>query len=199
MSPEDNLSNLTNILNQFDDSFLTTDLLLTTTRTTEKIILKPSLVETDILKQSQAVKPPTETDESKTKPLCMKFFCCYHHNETNQNNSFSCQEKDDKQSDICTDVLTSCLISTSQICLIEKTNTRCRIDQICTDGKQPECSIPLIETAIDASRSTPTTITATDLPSTTIATTIIPATTTIATTLPTTTTPTTTPTTTSMC
>jgi hypothetical protein len=198
MSSEDDFLNITDVFNQSNDSF---SIITTTTTTTEKIILKPSLVETDILKQSQAVKP-TETDQLKIKPLCMKFFCCYHYNETNQNetiknNTFSCQENDDKSSDVCKDVVASCQISTSSICLIEKTNTGCRIDQMCTDSKQPECSILLIETAINASKY----ITTTQLTSTTIATTAtkLPSTAIITTVPTTTTTATTTTTTTSMC
>jgi hypothetical protein len=156
-----------NLFNQSNDINITTEFFPTpTTTTTTKVILKPSVVETDILKQSLAAKPSPLIDQSNLKSTCNKFFCCYHHNITNQNetiinNSFSCQEKDDNQSNDCKDILTFCQTSTSYACLIDKTDIRCRIDQICVNEKKPNCSIQLIETAIYSSTST------TDVPSTT--------------------------------
>lgn len=186
MSVENPDSNITNISNQLNNSFSTTDLFpnttidTTTTTSTEKAILKPSVVETDKLSKSSVTKPPTDSDPSKVQTPCMKFFCCYHQNETNLNgtiseNSFSCQEKEEKPSDNCTSILQSCLNSPSKVCLIDKTSIRCRIDQICGNEKKPDCSISLIETAINASLSTTTTTmsttTTTDTPSTTVTTT----------------------------
>jgi hypothetical protein len=195
MSPptddEDNLFNLTNTLNQSNDTYINTESSSKITTTTAKLKLKPSLVETDILKQSLIAKPSPEIDQSDKKLSCNKFFCCYHRNFTNNqnetiiNNSFSCQDKDDKQSNDCKDILTYCQTSTLQICLINKTDIRCRIDQICENEKKPDCSIQLIETAI-INASTSTTTTTTDLPSTNISTTTIITTTTTAMTTPTT-------------
>lgn len=155
-----------NLFDQSNDTNIITELFSTPTTTTAKLILKPSLVETDILKQSLVAKPSPSIDQSNLKSTCNNLFCCYHNNITNQNetiinNSFSCQEKDDNQLNDCKDILKFCQTSTSHICLIDKTDIRCRIDQICVNDKKPDCSIQLIETAIYSSTST------TEVPSTT--------------------------------
>ena len=192
--------NGSDLINQTD----TTEEVLSTRTTSApgKVITKPSIVDSAILKQSHVDKPTPEVDSSGTKKTCVKTFCCYHRNDTNLNASqptnnilFTCKEKDDHPSKECNNILSACSALSSQICVIENTNTRCRIDQICTNDKNLECSISLIETAIIANTTTTTTV-LTTYPSTIVTTLSTIVTTTSTTTTTTTTTSTTTQTTT---
>ncbi|CAF3964625.1 unnamed protein product [Rotaria sp. Silwood2] len=211
LTADDMLFNTTNTLNLSNLTYTTSELSSITTGTTIKHILKPVVVETDNLKQSNVAKPVPETGQSTVKPPCNKFFCCYNYNNTNQNetitnNPFSCYETDENPSNDCKNVLSFCKNSTLQICLLDKTNISCRIDQICVNDQKLNCSIQLINAAINASSftttttviSTTTTIMTTILSTittnvTTANTTVTPSTsTTTATTIPTTTTTTTT-------
>jgi hypothetical protein len=196
VSQEDNDDislNMTNTFNLSNSTYITSELIPTTTSTTEKIPLKPSVVDGGKLKQSSHVKPSSDGDHSNSELTCMKSFCCYQHNDTNTNgtvinNLFTCKEKEDSQSNDCKDVVSSCLSLTLQVCLVNRTDTRCRIDQICENDKQPNCSIQLIDMAINASSST-TTVTTTVSSTTTTSTTVLPSTSTSTSTiLPTTTT-----------
>jgi len=204
VSQEDNDDiplNMINTFNLSNSTYITSELISTTTSTTEKIPLKPSVVDGGKLKQSNHVKPSSDGDHSNSELTCMKSFCCYQHNDTNTNgtvinNLFTCKEKDDSQSNDCKDVVSSCQSLTLEVCLVNRTDTRCRIDQICENNKQPSCSIQLIDVAINASSST-TTATTTISSTTTTSTTALPSTSTrTSTNLPTTITTTTTATTT---
>ncbi|CAF1411422.1 unnamed protein product [Adineta steineri] len=193
-------NNIPNILNSTIFINITSESPPTTTSTTEKVVHKPSVVDSDQLKQSIIVKPTSENKPSDTKSSCIKSLCCYHRNDTNQNetlikNTFTCKEKDDNKLNDCKDILSTCLTSTSNICLPDKTNIRCRIDQICANEKAPNCTIQSIETAINISSTTTViTIIPIIIITTTTATTTLPTTST--TTLPSTSSSTTTVTTT---
>ncbi|CAF1066838.1 unnamed protein product [Rotaria sordida] len=184
MSPpanEDMLFNATNAFNLSNDTYTTSESFSIGTSTTTKLILKPSVVETDALKQSLVAKPIPGTDQSNVKLPCMKLYCCYNYNNINQNetirnNPFTCQENNDNPSDDCKNIFSLCKNSTSQICLVDKTNVSCRIDPICENEQKSDCSIQSINAAINASSST-------------IATTVIPTSTIITTTILSTTTP----------
>jgi hypothetical protein len=189
MSPkvnEDIFSNVTETLNLYNGSTSTLQLSFTTTSTTVKPILKPSVVETDILKQSLVAKPTVDTEKINPKPICVNLFCCYHYNDTKQNetiinNPFQCQEKTDDQSSDCKNVLSFCSSLTSQICIIDKTDIRCRIDKICGNDKKLNCSIQSVDAAIYSSSTTTatTTLSSTIVPTTSTTTTLSTTTTTL--------------------
>lgn len=192
--------------NSFTQSYDSNTTIEVYTLATTKLILKPSIVDTQSLKQSIVLKPDPVNEQPTPKPICNKFYCCYHYNTTSQNttiginSTFICQEKLENQSNDCKDILKLCSTSTSQICSPDKTDYHCRIDQICGNEKKSECSIQSIETAFHPTTTTtsptPTPITTTPA----LTTTLVPTTTTPAPTttpVPTTTTtpiPTTTPT-----
>ncbi|CAM2699286.1 unnamed protein product [Rotaria socialis] len=172
---DDILSNETNTSTILNNTDVTTDSSLPTT-TTAKLVLKPSVVETDGLKQSNVAKPGVGTDQSTTKSPCTKSYCCFNSNITTQNqtiinNTYSCQENDVNLSDACKTTLSFCKNSSLRICLLNTMNISCRIDQVCGNDKKIECSLQSINDAIYASTST-TTI-ATSTPTATINTTLL--------------------------
>ncbi len=124
-------------------------------------------VESDNLTRSSFTKPAPDTKQSPSKSLCIRSYCCYDQN--NLNDTFSCQEQNKNQSNECKNILSSCRTSPTNICHIDKNNTWCRIDRICANEPQLNCSIQSIDTTINAMSST-TTVTVkssiTTLPST---------------------------------
>jgi len=108
-------------------------------------------VESDHLAGSSSTKPPSDTEQSPSKSLCIRSYCCYDRNDT-----FICQEQNKNQSNECKNILSSCRTSPSNICHIDKNNTWCRIDRICANEAQLTCSIQSIDTAINAMSSTTT-------------------------------------------
>ncbi|CAF1288282.1 unnamed protein product [Rotaria magnacalcarata] len=173
---DDILSNETNTSTILNHTDVTTDSSLPITTTTAKLVLKPSVVETDALKQSNVAKPGVGTDQSPTKLPCMKSYCCFNsnitiQNQTTNNNTYSCQENDVNLSDACKTTLSFCKNSSLQICLLNTLNISCRIDQVCGNDKKIECSLQSINDAINASASTTTIVTST--PTTTINTTLL--------------------------
>ncbi|CAF4359171.1 unnamed protein product, partial [Rotaria magnacalcarata] len=82
---DDILSNETNTSTILNHTDVTTDSSLPITTTTAKLVLKPSVVETNALKQSNVAKPGVGTDQSPTKLPCMKSYCCFNSNITIQN------------------------------------------------------------------------------------------------------------------
>lgn len=187
--PEDIFFNTTNASSLSNETNLTTESLSVTTTTTVKLILKPSVVETDKLKQSLVAKPSSTTSQSNEMSTCTKVFCCYSYSHnTNQNetlttNPFSCQENDVNQSNDCKEVVPFCKNSTLQVCYFNKTSAWCRIDQICGNDPKLDCSLQLINLAINASSSTTTLATLISTVTTTT-TTVTPLTTSTTTTAP---------------
>ena len=153
----------------------------TTTGSTVKPILKPSVVETEKLKQTLVVKPDSEKVEVSPKEKCVKSYCCYDRNNTNQNDttpnvSFECPEQTTNRSSICKSVIAACQPLPGQVCQVNSTNLWCRINQVCGANKKPDCTLASIDTAIEASRTTTTTTALTSTMNTTAVPTTSPAT-----------------------
>ena len=169
MSPESSTDLLVNATYKFNlpnQTHLISESPLGSTSTAVKPILKPSVVETNSLKQSIIVKPSSKTDRSVTAS-CIKTFCCYDFNIASQNvtmknNPIFCQEKDDNQSENCRNISLSCQIPGSGICAINKTGIKCRVDLNCGGDNQLNCSLRLINADINPNSST--TITTTGSP-----------------------------------
>lgn len=173
-----------------------------TISSTAKVVLKPSFVETDGLKQSNVAKPPIPgKDQSTTKAPCFKSYCCSNLNnsstqdETITNTFYSCQENLENQPDNCKMILSSCKNLSSSICIIQAFNISCQISEICNSDKKPDCPIQTTSPTLNNSTINPTPSTMTTTLST--LTTVVNSTVlTVATDTPTT--PTTTATTTTM-
>lgn len=174
------------------------------TTTTKAVVMKPSVVETDQLKQSLVAKPNVNPEQPSTKTVCFKSFCCYSpstmYNDTQTNLTLllECQEQSSNQSNECKTVLSTCQTAIN-VCQMNTTLSSqwCRVDQVCNNHPKPNCSIPMIEAAIAASQTTTgalttTTTSTTTMMTTTTATTLTTTTTTTTTTVVTTTTTTTT-------
>ncbi|CAF1406387.1 unnamed protein product [Adineta ricciae] len=111
--------------------------------TVPKTVTKPVIVASDILSKSSYTKPPDAQQISS----CIKAYCCHH-----QNNTLVCQENDKNQSNTCQKVFSSCRMSHSNLCYLDKINNPwCPIDSKCANETKLNCSIELTNKTINKS------------------------------------------------
>ncbi|CAF1423249.1 unnamed protein product [Rotaria sordida] len=107
-----------------------------------------------LITQSFYTKTPyIEIKQTTSKSICIKSYCCFY--ENNRNNTFICQKNNNKnQSNDCKNIFSLCKNLNSNICYTDKNDIWCQIDQICTNEIISNCSIELIDTAINVNNFT---------------------------------------------
>ncbi|CAF1081117.1 unnamed protein product [Rotaria sp. Silwood1] len=150
-SIDKNLSSITNITQSIRPRraiMNNTDLLFnqTISSTTINMITKSSKVVSENLISSFYTKSSFKIQQTISKSICIKSYCCYDQNK--RNNIFICQKYINNQTNNCKNVFLSCETLNSTICYIDKIHTWCRIEQICENDTISNCSRELIDIAI---------------------------------------------------